>query len=128
MHRVLKPGGKAWISDLRGDVSNATIDSFVNDTMRIRGLAGIFMKYTFKHGDRAVHDLFRHQIIPRQLSERRHKFVKGLQVGMLITLVASLMYAVALETYFQTNPEILTSFMDKYADYQIKKMKEFLPG
>ncbi len=49
MYRVLKPGGKAWISDLRRDVSNATIDSFVNDTMKIRGLSGVFMKYTFKH-------------------------------------------------------------------------------
>jgi ubiquinone/menaquinone biosynthesis C-methylase UbiE len=48
MYRVLKPGGKAWISDLRRDVSNETIDSFVKDTMKIRGLAGIFMKYTFK--------------------------------------------------------------------------------
>ncbi len=52
------------------------------------------------------------------------KFVKALQVGMLITLVASLMYATALEAYFQIKPEILTSFMDKYADHQINKMKE----
>jgi ubiquinone/menaquinone biosynthesis C-methylase UbiE len=49
MHRVLQPGGKAWISDLRRDVSNETIDNFVNETMKIRGLAGILMKYTFKH-------------------------------------------------------------------------------
>ncbi len=49
MHRVLKPGGKAWISDLRGDVSNETINRFVSDTLKIRGLAGIFMKYTFKY-------------------------------------------------------------------------------
>jgi len=49
MYRVLKPGGKVWISDLRCDVSNETIDSFVKDTMQIRGLAGIFMKSTFKH-------------------------------------------------------------------------------
>lgn len=49
MYRVLKPEGKAWISDLRRDVSNETIDSFVHDTMKVKGLAGIFMKYTFKH-------------------------------------------------------------------------------
>jgi ubiquinone/menaquinone biosynthesis C-methylase UbiE len=49
MYRVLKPGGKAWISDLRRDVSNETIDSFVQDTMKVKGLAGTFMKYTFKH-------------------------------------------------------------------------------
>jgi ubiquinone/menaquinone biosynthesis C-methylase UbiE len=48
MHRVLKRVGKAWISDLRRDVSNETIDGFVSDTMKIKGLAGIFMKYTFK--------------------------------------------------------------------------------
>jgi ubiquinone/menaquinone biosynthesis C-methylase UbiE len=48
MHRVLKPGGKAWISDLRGDVSNETIDRFVHDTMKVKGLAGVFMKCTFK--------------------------------------------------------------------------------
>lgn len=49
MHRVLKPGGKAWISDLRRDVSDETIDSFVNDTMKVKGFGGAFMKYTFKH-------------------------------------------------------------------------------
>lgn len=49
MYRVLKPGGKAWISDLRHDVSDETINSFVRDTMKISGLNGVFMKYTFKH-------------------------------------------------------------------------------
>jgi ubiquinone/menaquinone biosynthesis C-methylase UbiE len=49
MYRVLKPGGKAWISDLRHDVSDETINSFVRDTMKLSGLNGIFMKYTFKH-------------------------------------------------------------------------------
>ncbi len=49
MHRVLKLGGKAWISDLRHDVSDETIDRFVNDTMKVKGFGGAFMKYTFKH-------------------------------------------------------------------------------
>lgn len=49
MHRVLKPGGKAWISDLRRDVSDETIDTFVKDTMKVTGFGGAFMKYTFKH-------------------------------------------------------------------------------
>ena len=49
MFRVLKSGGQAWISDLRHDVSDATIDSFVKDTMKITGMAGLLMKYTFKH-------------------------------------------------------------------------------
>jgi hypothetical protein len=52
------------------------------------------------------------------------KFGKGLQVGMLITLVASLIYAVAGETYYQIDPEINTAIMDKYADYHINKLRE----
>jgi hypothetical protein len=52
------------------------------------------------------------------------KFVKGLQVGMLITLIASLLYAVAGEAYYQIDPESQAAMMDKYADYRINKMKE----
>ncbi len=52
------------------------------------------------------------------------KFAKGLQVGLLITLIASLMYAIAWETYYQTNPEIQTSFVDKYTEHYLDKMKE----
>jgi len=52
------------------------------------------------------------------------KFGKGLQVGMLITLVAALIYAVAGETYYQMDPEINTNIMDKYADYHINKLRE----
>ncbi len=51
------------------------------------------------------------------------KFVKGLQVGMLITLVASLLYAGTWEIYFRTNPEVQTSFMDKYTEHSLNKMK-----
>ncbi|MCI0697624.1 DUF4199 domain-containing protein [candidate division KSB1 bacterium] len=51
------------------------------------------------------------------------KFVKGLQVGALITLIASLMYATAWETCYQTIPEIKTSFMDKYTEHTLNKMK-----
>ncbi len=51
------------------------------------------------------------------------KFVKGLQVGALITLIASLMYATAWETCYQTIPEIKNSFMDKYAEHSLDKMK-----
>lgn len=49
MCRVLEPGAEAWISDLRHDVSDATIDTFVRDTLKIRGFSGWFMRYTFKH-------------------------------------------------------------------------------
>lgn len=52
------------------------------------------------------------------------KFGKGLQVGMLITLVATLIYAVAGEMYYQIDPEGQAAFMDKYADHHINKMKE----
>jgi len=52
------------------------------------------------------------------------KFSKGLQIGMLITLVASLIYAVAAETFYQIDPEGQTALTSKYADYQINKMKE----
>ncbi|MDZ7343233.1 MAG: DUF4199 domain-containing protein, partial [candidate division KSB1 bacterium] len=45
------------------------------------------------------------------------KFGKGLQVGALITLIASLMYATTWETYYRTNTEIQTSFMAKYTDH-----------
>jgi hypothetical protein len=51
------------------------------------------------------------------------KFVKGLQVGALITLIASLMYAVTWETYYQTNTEVQASFMAKYTDHTLNKMK-----
>jgi hypothetical protein len=51
------------------------------------------------------------------------KFVKGLQIGALITLIASLMYATTWETFYQTNPEIQTSFMDKYVEHSLNKMK-----
>jgi len=52
------------------------------------------------------------------------KFGKGLQVGMLITLIASLIYAVAGETYYQIDPEGQAALTSKYADHQINKMKE----
>ncbi len=52
------------------------------------------------------------------------KFGKGLQVGMLITLVAALVYAVAGEAYYQASPEAQTKLMEKYAAHHINKMKE----
>lgn len=48
MHRVLKSDGKAWISDMRHDVSDETINNFVKNEMKIKGFNGLFMKYTFK--------------------------------------------------------------------------------
>lgn len=50
-------------------------------------------------------------------------FSKALHVGMLITLVAALIYAVAGETYYQIDPEGQAVMMEKYADHHINKMK-----
>ena len=52
------------------------------------------------------------------------KFTKGLQVGLLITLIASLIYAAAGEIYYQANPEAQAALMDKYADHHVSKLKE----
>lgn len=49
MRRVLKPGGTAWISDLRHDVSDETIDRIVKNNMKARGLNALFAKWTFKY-------------------------------------------------------------------------------
>ncbi len=48
MRRVLKTGGKAWISDLRRDVDDVAIRDFVGTTMGAKGLRGVFMRYTFE--------------------------------------------------------------------------------
>jgi ubiquinone/menaquinone biosynthesis C-methylase UbiE len=48
MYRVLKSGSKAWISDLRHDVSDGAIDTFVKNEMKMSGLGGAFMRYSFK--------------------------------------------------------------------------------
>jgi Protein of unknown function (DUF4199) len=52
------------------------------------------------------------------------RFWKGFQVGLLIALIASLMYTITWEVYVQTRPAGAASFMDKYADSVINKMKE----
>jgi len=50
-------------------------------------------------------------------------FWKGIQVGLLIALIAALIYAITWETYLQSRPAGSTSFMEKYADSVINKMK-----
>jgi len=52
------------------------------------------------------------------------KFGKGLQVGLLITLVAALIYAAAGEVYYQASPDSQLALMDKLADHQVNRMKE----
>jgi ubiquinone/menaquinone biosynthesis C-methylase UbiE len=48
MHRVVQPKGFVWLSDLRRDVSDETIDDFVEYDMQASGAAGFMMRYTFK--------------------------------------------------------------------------------
>jgi hypothetical protein len=50
-------------------------------------------------------------------------FWKGIQVGLLIALIASLMYAITWEAYIQTRPAGAPSFVDTYTDTVINKMK-----
>jgi len=52
------------------------------------------------------------------------RFWKGVQVGILITLIASLMYAVSGEIYYQVNPQFVNVIMEKYAEQQVSTLKE----
>jgi Protein of unknown function (DUF4199) len=46
-------------------------------------------------------------------------FWKGAQIGILISLLASVMYAAGWEAYLQTNPTFMDQFVEKY----IEKLK-----
>lgn len=48
-------------------------------------------------------------------------FWKGVQVGILISLLASFVYAAGWEVYMQTKPQ--NNFIDKYAEHHIDKLK-----
>src|SRR5215510_5439691 len=52
------------------------------------------------------------------------RFWKGFQVGLLITLIASFMYAITWETYNQVSPASSAAFIEYYARCQIDKLKE----
>jgi hypothetical protein len=48
MHRVLRPGGRAVISDLQRDASPADIDAAVEE-MRLGRIDAVMTKLIFKH-------------------------------------------------------------------------------
>lgn len=50
----------------------------------------------------------------------RISFLKGLQVGILISLISAFVYAVCWELYY---PKIGDEFMQKYTTYYLDKMK-----
>src|SRR5215510_1631170 len=51
------------------------------------------------------------------------KFWKGIQIGALITIIASLMYTITWETYNRVNPAGYASFMNNYCEMYIGKVK-----
>lgn len=48
MHRVLKPGGEAWIIDLRGDARPDEIDAHINE-MGLGRFDALLTRWTFRH-------------------------------------------------------------------------------
>lgn len=50
-------------------------------------------------------------------------FGKGVQVGMLITAIATVMYASGWEVYYRNSPGVEETFMDKYTELRIAKLK-----
>jgi hypothetical protein len=51
-------------------------------------------------------------------------FWKGIQIGLLISLIASVIYTVGWETFLQVNPAVEASFMAEYTEHYIGKLKE----
>ncbi len=56
----------------------------------------------------------------RENNGGRITFVKGLQVGLLISLIAAVCYAASWEIYY---PSVGDEFMQKYTAYYLDKMK-----
>lgn len=45
--RVLKPGGFAWIDDIKHDITKSDVNELVKNTMNAKGLSAFFMKWSF---------------------------------------------------------------------------------
>ncbi len=54
----------------------------------------------------------------------RVSFWKGVQVGMLITLISSLAYATTWEIYYRNAPGVQEEFLKKYTEASLNKMKK----
>jgi Ca2+/Na+ antiporter len=52
------------------------------------------------------------------------RFWKGIQVGLLISLIASFMYTITWETYHQVSPAGYDAFVDYYVQCQIDKKRQ----
>lgn len=52
------------------------------------------------------------------------RFWKGVQIGLLISLIASLVYAAGWEVYVQTSPDTVNSFIDNYGEHYVNKLRE----
>lgn len=57
-------------------------------------------------------------------NNRSIRFWKGVQVGLFITLLASFVYAAGWEVYYQLSPDVRDSFIDRYTEHYIAKLKE----
>jgi len=51
------------------------------------------------------------------------KFGKAFAVGILITLVASVVYVAGWEVYYQSDDELRATFMDQYSEHYLNKLK-----
>jgi len=49
MCRVLKPGGFAWIDDLKHNITKAAVNDLIKNTMKTKGFSTFFMKWSFNH-------------------------------------------------------------------------------
>lgn len=52
------------------------------------------------------------------------RFWKGVQIGLLISVIASLVYAAGWEIYVRTSPDTVNSFIDNYSEHHINKLRE----
>lgn len=51
-------------------------------------------------------------------------FWKGMQIGLLITSIGSVMYVVGAELYTVVNPAFTSKVVEKYKEYETQKLKQ----